>query len=212
MFLEKEENKAINVYHKITFMESGAVMRIQQLLILCNLLLLILFVRDKMMTENSITIRSKFFLIGFEIIVIILFRIDDFNFNKLLKNGVVLKTIIEQKYSRVQLGASRYRLFIHSYYVCDDETRLVFVQSKEYYVNKKFFDFTGLYSAMIKKLESETYINVIVNSQKCSKYYMMISEIGVPETEKYDVPYAKKKVNIILTILLVLEYIAFGFL
>lgn len=224
MFSEKErlENKASGLYREITLPESGSVKRLSLIFIFLNLAVFFaipIIIRADQLNIGKYPILYKSIPIGCELIYIVLERSDERKFNKLVKNGIILKTTIDHNQSRAMITGFCNGLLIHSHYICENGTRLDFMQMKNYHVNSRLLDIPRPPFLFEKKLKKEQYVNVLVNpveyntlyvntrGNPTSEYYILVSEIGMEPDKKTNVHYSNKTVNTILLFILLTEYL-----
>lgn len=219
MFLEKEkiENGASKFYKKISLFQSRIFQGVLIAIILNNLLFMCImfFTVEEHRFElmNMTHLDFKLIVIASELIITFilfqLFRGDERKFNKLVQNGVLLKTTIDKNVSgEIWLGRTR-ALRIQSYYICEDETHLVFYQTKHLNINRILETwFPGSLEKMLKK---EEYINVLVNPFKYDQYLIMIDEIGILPENKDKAIYGNQNLSKILITMLITEYIVWIF-
>lgn len=208
MFLDKEktDNKASQYYRKIKLLESKILQYVLFAAILMNAVCGYGIASEFGMNSKT-GLAVKIAGIACELLIIFiticLFRISEFKFNRLVENGIILKTEIEQNKSWVMLSGKSSRAIIHSRYICEDGSPLLFNQTSNVSIGREV-----MFSSQLKK---ENYIDVIVNPNKSSEYCMMIQEIGVKQEKKYEVPYGNKTISIILLLLIALEYMIWTF-
>ncbi len=207
---EKIKNKASNYYRKITLLESRTFQCVAFGVVLLHAAVmsgLVDTIGISLGFENALT---DFIAIACEgtllYLVLVVARVDEYRFNKLVRDGIVLKTEINHRLSRKTFSSNDTALQIFSFYLCEDGEKLTFSQTKSLNIMRQLDIFIE------KKLEQERYINVLVNPVKCSEYYIIVHEVGVKPEKKYEVPYGNKIVSIILLLLVVLEYLVWMFL
>lgn len=207
MFLENEQmyNKASNYYREITLLTSKTFQYIVFGSIILNCVVIIAFA-NAVGLSFGLTDALPVFIgivceVAFIFLILRIVRIDEYRFNKLVREGILLKTNINHRLSRKMLLGKSQALQIFSYYICDNGEKMTFSQTKKLNILKEFD------ILLENKLEQESYISVLVNPIKCSEYYILIQEIGVKPERKCEVLYGNKIVSIIFLFLLVLEYV-----
>lgn len=212
---EKKSFRASMVYRRIKLLESVTFQYVMRFFVLYNIIMIIIIKTIQPENESIFLLKDKLYILIGEIIlassIVGLLGKSEWKFNRLLKNGIALKTTIVQNLSWVVKGGNNPALRIYSYYICKEGTKLVFEQVKVHHPYNKIFYINTTYG-LEKKLRKEEYITVIVNPEKCNEYEILIDEIGVEAEDKKEVLYAKKSGNIVFLILLILEYIMFVFM
>ena len=219
MLLEKEniENRASKFYKKISFMQSRIFQGVLIAIILNNLLFM--FIMSSTMEEHHFELMNMTHL-GFKLNAIVcelaiayilfyLLRGDERKFNSLEQNGILLNTTIDKNASGEIWPARTRSLRIQSYYICEDETRLVFYQVKSLNINRISETlFPGSLEEILKKEKS---INVLVNPSKYNEYFIMMDEIGMLPENKDKAIYGKSNLTKILLLVLSVEYVVWIF-
>lgn len=213
MFFENQEleNKAIKYYRKISLEESRVFQGILVATILSNVFIGIMawIMKEKQLEMLEMThIHVKIAAIICEVVVIfIIFSLskkDEYKFNKLVRNGIVLKATIDVTRSGTVLLGGNNGLRIYSYYESDNNEKLIFDQIKRLNIDRTFSPL--IYGAAEEILNKEGYVNVLVNPKKCSEYYIMFDEIGIT-SEKKEAVYGKKYLTRIFYIIIVVEFV-----
>ncbi len=219
MFLEKEkiENRASKFYKRISLIQSRIFQGVLIAIILNNLLFMCImfFTIEEHRFElmNMTHLGFKLTAIASELIIIfILFHLlrgDERKFNRLVQNGILLKTTIDKNVSG-EIWPARTRSFrIQSYYICEDEVRLVFYQVKNLNISRISETlFPGSLEEILKK---EEYINVLVNPFKENEYFIMMDEIEILSEDKNKAIYGNPNLSKTLLMVLAVEYIVWIF-
>lgn len=202
---EKINNKAVKYYREITLLESRTFQNVAFGVILLHGVAIFAFVDTLGIEYGFENTFTDLIVMAFDGILLYLIlriaRIDEYRFNKLVRNGIVLETEINQRLSRKTFSSDDTALQIFSFYICEDGDKITFNQTKSLNIVRQLDFFIE------KKLEQESHIHVLVNPEKCSEYYTMVYEIGIEPEKKYEVPYGSKAVSIFFLFLMAIEYL-----
>ena len=207
MLLEKEKinNKASKYYRKITLLESRIFQYIIGGVVFLHVAVIVACAYNAEKVFGFDNLQIGFIAIACEgnllYFIVRVSRADEYRFNRLVRDGIVLRATINHQLSRVRFFGDDTSIQIFSYYICEDGEKITFAQTSKLDV------IAPLNIFIEKKLEKESHINVLVNPIRCSEYYIVNREIGVKREKKYEVIYGNKTVSIILLFLLLLEYI-----
>lgn len=139
---EKKNNKAAKYYREITLLESRTFQNVAFGVILLHAAAIIALVDTigvEFGFENAFT---DLLVMAFEgallYLILRVARIDEYRFNKLVRNGIVLNTEINHRLSRKRFLGNDTALQIFSFYICGDGDKLTFNQTKSLNIVRQF--------------------------------------------------------------------------
>lgn len=212
-FFENEmvENKATKFYKKISLAESRVFQGILVAAILSNVFIGIMswIIKGKQiemleMTHMPVKIIAIICELAIIFVILSLSRIDDYKFNKLVENGIVLRATIDISQSGTVLLGGNNGLRIHCYYELGNGEKLIFDQIKRLNIKRTFSPLVCGCAEEI--LNEEGCVNVLVNPTKCREYYIMFDEIGIASEKKNEAIYGEKYITKMFCIIILLEF------